>query len=84
LGRYAATFGPNVVALRGDDRALARAWTGYHVYHQAVARRPGETGYAVVHSSAVYYIARSGALAAYGDWSDAGDAVSADLQKSLE
>ncbi|MBD5606961.1 MAG: SCO family protein, partial [Candidatus Eremiobacteraeota bacterium] len=32
LGRYAATFGPNVVALRGDDRALARAWTGYHVY----------------------------------------------------
>jgi protein SCO1/2 len=75
LGRYAALFGSNVVGLTGSPAALESVYAAYHVFHQDLPRRPGESTYYVAHTSAVYYIDRNGRMRGLGDWTESPAAI---------
>ncbi len=80
LKRYADLFGSNVVALTGPAAALEKVYGAYHVFHQDLPRRPGESTYYVAHTSAVYYIDRNGRMNGLGDWTESPDAIARRLR----
>ena len=79
LGKYVSSFGPNFIGLTGTSAELDRTYAGYHVFARAVPPAKNERGYTVDHGSALYYISRDGALAAFGDAGDDTDAIARHL-----
>jgi protein SCO1/2 len=74
LKTYVAHFGTGVVGLTGSSAALDRVYGEYHVFHQQLPRKEGQSGYEMAHTSLIYYIDGSGRLHGFGDWTDgAGD-----------
>ncbi|MFY9780141.1 MAG: SCO family protein [Candidatus Baltobacteraceae bacterium] len=70
LKSYVEVFGSNVTGLTGSAAVLERVYAAYHVFHQELPQQPGESTYYVAHSSAVYYIDRSGRMSGLGDWTE--------------
>jgi protein SCO1/2 len=59
LNQYAAAFGPDVDALRGDADQLASLARRYRVAYSVVPR-DADGGYKVTHSSGIYVFGRDG------------------------
>jgi protein SCO1/2 len=79
MAKYVHLFGPNVIGLRGSASELATVEKEWHVWHQRTDVT--KDGYNVAHSSAIFFVAPDGDLAAMHDWHDSDDVVGADLAK---
>jgi protein SCO1/2 len=79
MAKYVQLFGPNIIGLRGTAAQLATVERDWHVWHQRTDVT--KEGYNVAHSSAIFFVAPNGDLAAMHDWHDSDDVVGADLAK---
>lgn len=70
LARYVQLFDSNFVGLTGDPRRLDSVFDLYHVWSKALPANARSTDYAVAHSTATYFIDRTGRLRGVGDWDD--------------
>ncbi len=70
LKRYVRAFDPAFVGLTGSATQLEPVYRAYHVYHEIDAASRTATGYDVIHSTTVQFIAPDGRLRGVGDWTD--------------
>lgn len=83
LKRYLHLFDPAFVGLTGSAAELAPVYAAYHVYHQDLPGDGSAGGYAVAHSSTIYFIGPGGTIRGTGDWSDSPDELAAAAKKAL-
>ena len=62
FGMNVSAFDPSFVGLSGSPQQLEPVWKAYGVYHQANKAAPGDTQYAVEHSSNIYLVDTAGNL----------------------
>ena len=70
LKRYVRAFDPAFVGLTGSAAQLDPVYRAYHVYHEIDASSRTATGYDIIHSTTVQFIAPDGRLRGVGDWTD--------------
>jgi protein SCO1/2 len=82
LSQYAASFSPNVEALRGTPDQLAALARRYRAAYE-VKPSPDPKDYEVMHTGTVYVFDRSGQIRLLAAHTDDADGLAADLQRLL-
>jgi protein SCO1/2 len=83
LKRYAPSFGPQVMGLRGDGQELARLTKRFRVTY-GLGKPDADGNYEVSHSSAVFVFDRKGEARLLGRFADTAVAYAHDLKQLLK
>jgi protein SCO1/2 len=83
LKRYVRAFDPAFVGLTGSPAQLDPVYRAYHVYHEIDASSRTATGYDIIHSTTVQFIAPDGRLRGVGDWTDSPAMLATAMRKAL-
>ncbi len=83
LGRYVREFDPAFVGLTGSDAQLEPVYRAYHIDHHIDPASRTASGYDVIHSSAVQFVAPDGRLRGMADWTDSPAVLAAAMRAAL-
>jgi protein SCO1/2 len=81
IGRYAESFHPRFVALRGDEAQTRRVATAYKVFYDKILLPGG--GYSIDHTSFVYVLDAQGRYAGYFPPGTSGSRIAERLRTML-
>ena len=82
LATYAANFGPRLVALTGDEKAIASVAREYHVYYARTDVK-SDTDYLMNHSSTIYLMGSDGRYLGHFPHTATADQMASEILKHL-
>lgn len=77
---YVRQFDPAFTGLTGSDAEVERTVGAFHVFRKKLEAPGSAAGYLYAHSSVVQFIAPTGRIAAFADWSDGVDRLTATMK----